>query len=365
VATTTELPSRPAGARVRFGSAAAVALVAVALVLASPPRAALAGPPDAGGAAPADDRAASRELVRLAERAADERRYPDALAAYEAALERDPSGPFATVARARVADLRAHAEGGFAPLARLDAVRRDPNGGGDRAAIEALERDLASFPPGRVRSEARVVVAEAYWHRLGEPRRAAAALAPVLDDPAADRLTQALALTELVAVDKELGDLDAALAAARAHPALAPRLTEELARLARRGPLRAGALGLVGALAAIGALSFARASARRRDPRPVVRAVVRPLAVAFSLYLGAGAALLVRLHGGEDARPFVWLGLGVLALDLVARAWRLAAADERPLARAVRAASCAAGVVAMAFLILERSGAGYLDALGL
>ncbi len=330
---------------------------------------AMAGPPPPAASATVDDagspRAKARDRFDRAERASHDRRYAEAVADYDAALAADPSAPFATVARARVADLREHAEGGYAPLARLDEVRRDPRRGRDRASVEALASDLAAFPPGRVRSEARLVVAEAFWHELGDPRRAAAALGEILDDPSADRLIQALALTELVAVDKELGDVAGALDAARRHPDLAPRLAADLARVARRGPLRAAASALALGLVLVGAASFARASIRAGDPRPVASAVVRPLAVAFALYLGGAAAVIVHLHGGEDARPFLLLGLAVLAVDVVARAWRLAARDERALARGLRAARCAAGVVAIAFLILERTAAGSLDALGL
>jgi hypothetical protein len=320
----------------------------------------------ADGESPAPTaRERARDAFDRAERAVAGRRYAEAVAAYDAALAADPSAPFATVARARVADLRAHDEGAFAPLARLDEVRRDPERSKDRAAIEALARDLEAFPAGRVRGEARLVVAEALWHALGDPRRAATELGAVLDDRSADRLIQALALTELVAIERELGDLGAARDAARAHRDLAPRLAADLDRLARRGALRRAASALVALLALAGAASFVRASLRARDPRAVAHSVVRPLAVAFSLYLGGAAALIVHLRGGEDPRPFLLLGLGVLALDVIARAWRLAARDERWLARGVRATSCAAGVVAVAFLILDRTATGVLDALGL
>jgi hypothetical protein len=87
--------------------------------------------------------------------------------------------------------------------------------------------------------------------------------------------------------------------------------------------------------------------------------------VAFSLYLGGAAAVLVRLRGDGDPRPFVWLGLGVLAAFAVARAWRLGWGAGGPSARAARGIFCAAFVIAAAFLAVERTDPSYLEGLGL
>jgi hypothetical protein len=225
-------------------------------------------------------------------------------------------------------------------------------------------RDVAGFPEGRVRSEARLVAAEAFWHRLGEPRRAAALLEEVLADPAADRLTRGLAISELVAVDRELGDLGAARAAVDRYPDLAPSLRIEVLRLSRRVSLRSASLAVLAALVLIGAASIARA-ARKKPLREVGRALRSPLPIAFALYLGGASAILVRLYGNADPRPFLWLGLGVLSVATIARAWRLGSTDQRPAARIARALICAAGVLAAAFLALERTDAGYLESFGL
>jgi len=311
-----------------------------------------------------DPRARAKAAYELAERAAAELRFGEALAGYDAVLSIDPSAPFAKQARTRAADLRAHAEGDFAPLARLEAVRRDP--APDRAAIEALARDVASFPPGRVRAEARIIVAEALWHRFGEPSRAAAALAEAIADPSADKLTRALALNELVALERERGDIRAAARAIAPFPDLVPNLHAEIQRLVRRLYLTRVASAVLGLLALVGALSIVRlVRAPGRDPEAIVRAVIRPASVAFALYLGGAAALLVRLHGEGDVRPFLWLGFGVLGVDVVARAWRLGSKDTRATARVGRAVVCAIGVLAAAFLSLEGANAGYLESFGL
>ena len=317
-------------------------------------RAALAADP-----APRADAAASYER---AERAAQEGRFAEALAAYRDALAADPGAPAATAARARIGDLEAHAEGGFAPLARLDEVRRDPRRSGDRAEILALERALGSFPGGRVRAEARLFVAEA-WRRLGEPARALPPLEAAVADDSADRLTRALALAELCALRQERGELREALAVVERDPALSPAMTEKMRRLTRRERLRGLAALVLGGLGAVGMGSIATLAKRARDLRDLPALLVRPLGVAFALGLGGAGALLARAQGG-DARPFVWLGLGVLAVGVVARAFRLAAGGRRR-ARAVWAAACVAGVVAVAFLAAERTDAAYLDPLGL
>jgi tetratricopeptide (TPR) repeat protein len=332
---------------------AAAALLAAGLLLA--------------GAAQAGDtaaRAAAEASFARAEAAAKARHFAEAVAAYRAAIEADPSAPVAAPARARIEDLEAHAEGGFAPLARLDEVRRDPQKAGDRAAIEALTRDAEAFPPGRVRAEARVFVAEAWWHKLGDPVRAVTALEAAVSDPSGDRLTRSLALAELASLRRERGEIGAALRMAERDPTLSPSLLAQLRRLVRRERLRLGAEVVLAALVLVGAASIARLAMKARDVRDLPSQLVRPIGVAFALYLGGAGAVLVRVHGDADARPFVWLGLAVLALDVIARAFRLAA-GRRALVRAVWAAACVAGVAAAAFLAVLWTSVDYLDGIGL
>jgi hypothetical protein len=338
----------------RAASALAIAFI-TSLICATPAR---AEPSPAA-------RAAAQQSFDRAELAFQELRFADALAAYRAATTADPSARFVPIARARAADLEAHAEGDFAPLARLAAVRRDPGQTADRAVIEALARDVATFPPGRVRGEAELVIADAWWHRLGDPRRALAPLEAAIADETGDRLTRSLALGELTTLQRELGDLPAALAAVERFPDLAPATRKQIRTLVLRGRLTSAAIALLIALFVIGAASLARAASRLRSLRELPRAVAPPLPVAFSLYLGGAAAVLVRLRGDGDPRPFVWLGLGVLAAFTVARAWRLGWGTGGPTARAARAILCAAGVIAAAFLAVERTDVSYLEGLGL
>ena len=169
----------------RRRAASALALALVAVLISTPSRA----EPSA--------RIAAQQSFDRAEQAFQAQRFAEALAAYREAAAADPSARFALTARARAADLEAHAEGDFAPLARLSAVRRDPTKSSDRAAIEALAQDVATFPPGRVRGEAALVIADAWWHHLGDPRRAVAPLEAAVADATGDPLTRSFALSEL------------------------------------------------------------------------------------------------------------------------------------------------------------------------
>lgn len=310
------------------------------------------------------DKQQARTAYELAERAASDLRFGDALAAYDRAIALDPSAPFVRVARARVADLRAHAEGDFVPLTRLESVRRNPTA--RREDIESLARDADHFPAGRVRSEAQLVIAEAFWHRFGAPDLAVKALENALADTSADRLTRTLALGELVALERERDRLAAAASAVRRFPDLSPPLRAEIERLVRRIWMGRVALGLVGIVLSLGIAAILRAIfGQHRDADEVLRDAVRPASVAFALYMGGAAALLVRLHGEGDVRPFLWLGFGVLAIDVAARGWRLGFVDERSGVRVARAITCGLAVLAVAFLALQYADAAYLETLGL
>lgn len=314
--------------------------------------------------APAEARATAARAFERAERAATNRSFAEALSAYREAASADPSAPFAPTARARADRLAARSEGNFEPLSRLEEVRRDPTKTGDRAAIESLERAITSFPDGPVRGEARLVAAEAWLHKLGDPGRAAGLLEQALADPAADTLTRSLALAELVALERDRGDIEAARKVVDRYPDLAPKLREEVLRASRRVSLRFASFGALAALGCIGLASLVRALAAGRLAE-LRRSLKSPLPIAASLYIGGVAAVFVRLHGGADPRPFLWLGLGALAIDRIARVWRIGSVTERPAARAARAIACAIGVLAVAFLALERTDAGYLEGFGL
>jgi hypothetical protein len=310
-----------------------------------------------------DRRAAATAAFARAEAAAKAFDFGAALAAYREVTAADPSAPFASVSRARAADLEAHAEGNFAPLARLESVRRAPAKLEDRAAIEALSRDAEAFPAGRVRGEARLVVGESF-RRMNDSRAAEGALRLATTDDAADPLTRSLALSDLVALLRERGDVKAALAELDAHPGILPTLRLDVARLLRREWIRDGAFAVIAAVALAALASVAKLVRRLPDPRTLPSKVVRPLPIAAALYLGGAGAAVAALRGDGDPRPFVVLGAGIAAVAVAARALSLAG-STRPFPRALRAAACFAAVLSIAFLAIERTEAGYLSSFGL
>lgn len=323
-----------------------------------------------GGAARGEEKNTRREEARAAfergESAAREMRFGEALERYEEAARTDPTAPFAPVARARAEDLREHSEGGFGPLATLEEVRRDPRKNRDARAIAALDEAARGFPDGPVRGEALLVAAQAYTHVLKEPDRGAAALERILADPHAERTTRTLALSEVVALHRARGDLEAARKAVSRDPELLPSLTHEVIVAVRRVWIARGCVGVLGALAALGLWGVVAAARRLGDARKVVPLVVRPGALAFAFYVGGGGAVLVRLQGGEgDPLPFLGLGLGIALTGMLARAWAVGfqGADRK---RAVlRGAVAGAGVIAMAYLVLWKISGDYLTPLGL
>jgi len=216
-----------------------------------------------------------------------------------------------------------------------------------------------------VRAEARLLVAEAWWHVLGEPARAIAAFEAAAGDRAGDPLTRALALGDLCTLRRQRGELGEALAATERWPGLSPALHATLARLVRRERIQAVAFGVTGLLAVVGVASVARLVVAAGRVRDVVRRLVRPLPALTSAFLAGGGALLVRADGGANPRPFLFLGLGIFLLDVVARSFRIAIGGGSPLARMAWAGVCVVGVFCAAFLAAERVEPDYLDGFGL
>jgi tetratricopeptide (TPR) repeat protein len=306
------------------------------------------------------DRAAATARFAEAERAAAELRFAEALRGYQEALAADPSAPFARTARSRADWIAARAEGGFGPLGRLAEAQRDPARLRDEAAATAWEKEIEGFPPGRVRVEARALLAGALRER--QPERAAGVLERLLADPAADAVTRALALRQVVDFHRDRGDLGAARAAVLRHQDVAPELRRDVLRLARRVTLRWAAVGALAGVGIAAGAALARAGRRAGD---AIRTAAHPIVVGLALYVGAAGAVLARLHGDADPRPFVWLGLGALAVAVAARALRAALPGMGAGARAAWALCCVVGVLAAAFLALERTNAGYLESFGL
>ena len=128
---------------------------------------------------PAEAALGEYHLAHMADEALD---FPAALAGYRRFVARDPGSRYASRALARIDDLQAHAEGGFAPLAALERVRRSTALSDDPRALEALDRASQGWPAGSVRAEAWMLVAEAYAGRMRRPRPAAEVFLRLAED---------------------------------------------------------------------------------------------------------------------------------------------------------------------------------------
>lgn len=296
---------------------------------------------------------------------ADERMdFAAALAGYRAFVAHDPGSRWAARALARIEDLEAHAEGDFVPLVALERVRRDPALARDAAAIAALERAADGFPPGRVRSEARMLVGEAWLDRLNRPRDALRVFLALARDPAAPQGERDLAGERALAARMQLGEETRAESELR-HSHAGGGVVDMARTLGRRRRIAYGAEVLLVGLALVGVASVARAL-RRGQGRALVRVWLRPMQLVQLGMLTLGGALLARRTDDHDPGPFLLLALGALALYLTATAWNLTAPpDASRTARALRAALCALGVLAVAFLAMFTQDPMMLEGIGL
>ena len=190
-------------------------------------------------------------------------------------------------------------EGALTPQARLDQVRQDRSLADDPAAVDALARDAEAFPPGRVRVEARMFVAEAWRGRLHRPADALAPLRAVRDDPDAPAVTVRLAAREIVDTLVSEGRLDEASAEAASQAGLLdPAFLKQIRAIVRRRTIRWVALAELAGFAAMvgvallrgfrrGALGHAGTALRRIAP-------VTALFLVYLAGLGGPARVAVR-----------------------------------------------------------------------
>jgi hypothetical protein len=333
----------------------------------APPLAFLVLVAASANAQPQDDGAsAGAQLFHDAEE--DERAgaYAKALGEYERAVATSPSAAFVPRAQARARVLREHTEGDFVPFAALQAIRADAAKADDPKALADLAARADGFPPGQVRSEVRLLVAEAYAGRLHRLADALPLLDEVAGDASADPLTARLSLDMLVAAELELGRLDDASAAIARHAGIAePSLVQRVRTLVRRRAIHRAATFALVALLALVVSALGRAAARKElgAATAAIRASYKLIAGFLGYLTIAGAALAVGYEPGTGA-PFLVFGAVALPLALAARAWG-AIGSARPAPRAARALVCSASVVAAAFLVLEWINTEYLKGFGL
>jgi hypothetical protein len=309
-----------------------------------------------------DDGSAADALYYLAELDDSALRFDSAMSRYDAAVSRLPSGRFTPRAKSRAHELRTHSEGGFAPLVRLETVRRSPEFASDPAAIDALARDAASFPQGKVRVEARMLAVEAYLGRLHRAKDALPLLRLVADDPVADVVTARVAASDLVDAYVEAGDLALALDAAHGYPRLVDQDRETtIRRLMRRRPLRWVASGDLALLCTFALLAIARPgrAAALRGVRKIA-----PMALAFAAFACGVGGLLASSYEQTSPYPFTSMFPTVFVVILLARC-SSANGSSAPIARTLRATVAFSGIFAAAFLLLDHMDPVYLQGFGL
>jgi hypothetical protein len=314
-----------------------------------------------GGPARADE---ADDVYRAASRAEEERRYAEALEGYRRALALRPSASFAIRARIRADDLAAHAEGDFRPLQRLDAVRRDPHATSDRASLSSLMADARQFPPGRVRGEAFLLVAEGFLRRLHLPELALEPATLLADDPSFDRVTRRQGLAMWVDALEAMGHVEEARRVGASHAALSPELAQRKLNEGRRvvlGRVAQAALGLI-----LGAASFAAFRLRQRGRLgAVARRLVSFSSLIAALAVAGGGALVSWLYDPTTSvRPFVLLGGLVLLVDRAVALFR-AGTGDRGGPRAIALFGGLLGVAAAAILALLWSDPAFLTSFGL
>ena len=338
-----------------------------AALLAEPPRREEARSALRAAAAASDDAEAVAEAdFLLGQLDEADGAFPQALLDDRASIDAAATSRWAFRASDRIAWLRARSEGDFAPLRRLESVRHDPALSDDPATLQALAREADGFPPGMVRVEARLLVAEAWLGRLDRPDDAIALLRLVTAETKIDALTLRLAERELVDVLVARGRIDEAIAEVAAHPGrLDPKFVQQVKRLRTR---RFVALACEGILAAFVMLAtFALVRASRRGALAAAWTALRGLLPTAALFVGfsaLGGGFLASQYERGNAGPFLMLGAGVLPLVLIARLWS-AVGSQAPAARLARSLLCGATVMAAAFVLLETVTPQYLEGFGL
>lgn len=316
------------------------------------------------------DRARARALFEEAERADDALAFARALELYDQMRALDPGSRYAPRAEARGAVLRAHAAGGFVVFTELERVRRDPKLASDAAAIDALVA-LADRSPGDPSEvEVWVLAAEAYAYRLGRPAEAARLYGRVVSADHVDAIVGKKAARDLVTMQLASGDVRGAqstVALAVAHGRADDRLARDVKRVARRGRLHQAALAVVIVVTLLALGAVARGAKKSAEARGAIAASVGKIsriAIAYAIYVALGGALLATRYDTGTGTPFLVLGIVIVPLVLLARAWG-AAGRPGATARAGRAAACAASALAAAFLVLEGINGTFLEGMGL
>lgn len=294
--------------------------------------------------------ALAQDDVEAAYRAATEaerRGEPEAaLDAWREVIALAPGSRMASRAERRRAWLEERSEDGFGPLRALWAFQHDD--APDAAERAAFAEAIGAMPEGRVRVEARLVLAAA-WERAGEHARAVECYRAVLAEPAVRGDEAALARDELAGALAGGGDLEGALAELEAAGMDDAARHGFLLRAQRRRWLEPAAWAAIVAFVALAGLAFARG-----DRRAGLATLREPGVLALAALIGAAPYVLAR--SADDEAYFAFAVFGAANAASLLGAFAVARAlGTTPHRAAVPALSVA--------LVLAVAAFGYLTVL--
>lgn len=216
------------------------------------------------------------KLVRLADEAESGAEPARAAELYRQAVEADPSSRLARRAHTRLRFLEDRSEGDFAPLARLQQVRSHQDGL-TREELSAFGAEVDAFPEGRVRREARGLVADLWLRHLDDPLRAREAIEAWLNEPGLEDTDRHRAESALAIARSRLGDVSGAIASLESGGFRPELLYLRALRVEQVGRPLSWAV-----LAAFVALALAMGGWRGARPS-VLRRIVSPGRIAMAL----------------------------------------------------------------------------------
>lgn len=289
------------------------------------------------------DRSDQLTLIREAEAAEKQQRYAEALDKLERAVKLAPQSRLARRATDRARYLRTRNAEGFGPLAELEKVRRQAKPSVED--VKQLEGRISAFPPGKVRREARALVAETYLGRLELYPDAIRAHEAWLDEPDLDEAEFLRATNGLAISRARVGDVSGSLEALREHGLGKSAEASYLELVLVRRWARPLGYTLVAAF-----VILAFVTARRRS---LSNALSLEKLVAISWILGV-PLLMAWLHRPETWRTFSYLVPAAVGIVLVGS---ICASERAPRIRLLVAVLAVLAQVAVAYLAMDSSGA--------
>ncbi|UJR82440.1 hypothetical protein [Sandaracinus amylolyticus] len=295
--------------------------------------------------------ASAQDIVERATRAEREGDPIAARDAWRAVLDERAGSRIAARARTRLAWIEARAEGDYAPLAALWRFQNLALDARTREVVIEFATATDGMPAGPVRREARVVVGEDLL-RVGEIARAQASFEALLGDADATEPERAAARDGIARAMARTGDRRAAitylersgLEGGSTHASLA---RAELER--RTTPIAVAIIALFGVITiGLGAHTLRRAGAG------VLRATYSPARMLGALWIALGPVALATRYDDEATDTFLALATGTLVV--VALAALAAAGVTQTRARIGLATLAVAAELAVAWLVLLRSG---------